>query len=1489
MTHPNGKICWFGMLMLSGVILFSCKKQPDGSPRKYQLKVVEAKGYSVPKDSIAPPKILPRENPWVVPAIANKMLSAQTKEHTIDSPKTIFSVIPEVFTPGQDSFLLPKKIPAIDFPIPAGLPTVVAAKEVRSLDPNPHNFSSFNKLEVLNNSNLQFIYEDSKGSLWFATSGSGVSKYDGHNYTTFTQTQGLGNNDVTSIEEDEDGNMWFGTYGGISKYDGKSFTNFTTKEGLSSNHVSSILLDKKGNLWIGSWGGGASKYDGESFTHYARKEGLGENNVASILEDTKGNLWFGTDGNGISKYDGKSFYNYNRNVGLYLDVITSMVEDQNGNIWFGSQGNGLVKYDGKSFTHFGEEDGLPNGFVFSIQEDKNGNLWISTWKGGVTQYDGKSFINYPVLEGLQNNTVQRILEDKSGNLWFGDDGGGIFKHSAPKFEHFTTEDGLANSTIGAVTGDKNGNLWVGTYGGSALRYDGKNFTQITEEFPSYGVLVNCILEDRNGDMWFGTKANGVTKYDGKNFTHFPEMREMNRSRIMSMLEDTNGNLWFGTDFGGVIKYDGDNFTQFTIEEGLSNNMVTSIAEDKNGNLWFGTMGGGATQYDGSNFTHFTTKEGIGNNNILSILEDSNGNLWFGTNGNGVSKYDGQFFTHFGTLEGLSSNNVRSILEDVKGNLWFGTDMGLSKLAPAELAEISGQYELGTIAENDVLFSNYSYEDGFSGIKVNRGKTMYQDTNGAIWVGTKDRLTVFHPDELETDTRAPSLQLTNVALFNENISWAELALKKDTSFILRNGVKVSNFQLDGASKWQNVPQNLSLAHKNNNITFNYVGVTLKSPQKVKYRYQLEGFEDNWNAPTLSNEVTYGNLPWGDYTFKVKAMNGDGVWSDTLLYPFAIRPPWWRTWWAYLFYAAVISSSIIAFYRFKLNQRLQRAEALRLKELDAIKTKLYTNITHEFRTPLTVILGMADQLLDNPKAHFKEGMNMIIRNGQDLLKLVNQMLDLRKLESGKLNLKYHQADIVSFLRYIAESFHSLADTKGIKIHFLTEVEQLIMDFDETRLQQIASNLISNAIKFTPKGGHVYISTGVKEYTFILKIKDTGIGIAETDLPHIFDRFYQADGSHTRQGEGTGIGLALARELAKLMEGTISVKSYKGKGAEFEVTLPIRHNSDFEEPNIEIPFLEADSSIEEPIPNGHSSLSILNTVIQTSEHGTQEKPLVLIADDNEDVRTYIASCLQKDYTIEIAKNGQECEDLAFKMTPDLIILDVMMPFKDGFEVCSTLKTEERTSHIPIIMLTAKADMDSKLEGLEQGADAYLTKPFHKQELLLRIKNLLELRRQLQRYYRLSLEIGFSEELTVEQRPDAEKPNTTSGVLIPKLGQVGGQNQSIPLANSLDNAFVIKVRKVIEEHLDDSDFNVEKLCYSLALSHSQVHRKLSALTGLSATQFMRYVRLVKAKELLIHSGFTITAIANDCGFNDPAYFSRVFKKEFGVTPNDWREQNSI
>jgi len=965
MHKSNSNNCFTSFLLLISVIsFFSCTQHKEQErPMTFAPKVVAANGYVVPKDSMAKPTVILVDESKLkkIPVGTPKVVLTNTNIHPAGKPKIILAGTPRVCTPGQDTFLLAKTVPAIDSPFVAGIPEVVIAKDAYIRDQNPENFSSFGKLQGLKHGNINCMLEDKSGNLWFGTQGGGVSKYDGKSFTHFTDKEGLSHNFVFSMLEDKSGNLWFGTWGGgVSKYDGKSFTHFTDKEGLSNNVVRSMLEDKSGNLWFGTWGGGVSKYDGKSFTHFTDKEGLSNNDVRSMLEDKSGNLWFGTWGGGVSKYNGKSFTHFTDKEGLSNNAVVSMLEDKSGNLWFGTQGGGvsklaLSKVEGSTqytFTHFTDKEGLNNNNVVSMLEDKSGNLWFGTNGGGVSKYDGKSFTHFTDKEGLSNNVVVSMLEDKSGNLWFGTWGGGVSKYDGKSFTHFTDKEGLSNNSVWSMLEDKSGNLWFGTGGGGVSKLalsevEGSSqytFTYFTDKEGLSNNVVVSMLEDKSKNLWFGTDGGGVSKYDGKSFTHFTDKEGLSNNSVFSMLEDKSGNLWFGTAGGGVSKYDGRSFTHFTDKEGLSNNAVFSMLEDKSGNLWFGTRGGGVSKYDGRSFTHFTDKEGLSNNFVWSMLEDKSGNLWFGTAGGGVSKYDGRSFTHFTDKEGLSNNFVWSMLEDKSGNLWFGTRFGLSKLSPENKEKLvffsdpdSYRDKSAPEAKGKVFFKNYAYEDGFLGIGVNGGKTICEDKNGTIWIAANDRLTAFHPPAggEAADTTAPNIQLTNIALFNENIAWPSLKQKKDTTITLGNGIQVGNFKFDSLSRWYNLPENLSLAYNNNYLTFNFVGITMAQPKKVKYQYKLVGIDENWSAITNRTEAPYGNIPQGNYIFKVKAMNSEGYWSNEFSYSFTIRPPWWKTWWMYTIY--VISALLLIGGFIKWRERNLKREKIVLEKKVELRTK------------------------------------------------------------------------------------------------------------------------------------------------------------------------------------------------------------------------------------------------------------------------------------------------------------------------------------------------------------------------------------------------------------------------------------------------------------------------------------------------------------------------------------------------------------------------
>ena len=769
------------------------------------------------------------------------------------------------------------------------------------------------------------------------------------------------------------------------------------------------------------------------------------------------------------------------------------------------------------------------------------------------------------------------------------------------------------------------------------------------------------------------------------------------------------------------------------------------------------------------------------------------------------------FKHYRQRDGMPNDVVYGILEDSQGRLWLSTNWGLSCFDP--MAEI---------------FFNYDISDGLQDYEFNTAACYKNPRTGEMLFGGVNGFNVFHPDSIEQDTFLPPSVISSLTRFKEGKAQVNHFLSDKKTMEFSYGEKI--------------------------LTFEFAALSFRKTSKIRYKYQLKGFSDEWYDMGTKREVTFTNLSPGDYIFKVLSTNSDGLWnSKPTALNITILPPWYRTWVAYIIYATLFIWAVYAYYSFQKRRwqlqtqlQLEQAEAARLKELSIAKNRLYTNITHEFRTPLSIIGGMASQIKENPKKWLQEGMDMIMRNTDQLLQLVNQMLDLRKLESGVMQTNMVQGDVIIYLKYLVESFHSLAEAKNINLSFHSDMEQLFMDYDPDKLQQIVANLLSNALKFTKEGGKVSLGVMIQHpdsKELLLKFTDSGIGIAKEKLTYIFDRFYQIDNSDSRKAEGTGIGLALTKELVKLMGGEITVESAVGKGSEFTIALPINNLAPLVKQQPISPIIDAVPVFEE-------------TKVTFAKKNNL--PLVLIIEDNADVVQYLKACLATDYQMAVATNGRKGVEMAIESIPDLIISDVMMPEMDGFEVCQNLKVDERTSHVPIILLTAKADVESKLKGLERGADAYLAKPFHKKELLVRVKKLLELRQKLQQHYR---SLAFSQSVDVSAK---------------KEGHI----------KASENEFVQKVRDIIEAHLEDTEFDMPHLCREVGMSRSQLHRKLTALTDLSPTRFIRHVRLAKAKSLLLETEETVAVVAYETGFTDPNYFTRVFTKEIGVSPSRFREQ---
>jgi signal transduction histidine kinase/ligand-binding sensor domain-containing protein/AraC-like DNA-binding protein len=1241
---------------------------------------------------------------------------------------------------------------------------------------------------------------------------------------------GLTSSFVNAALEDQSGHIWLGTYIGVSVYNGESFTHYTENEGLSNNLVWAIHEDQSGNIWLGTRKG-VSVFNGETFTHYTENEGLPNNLVRAIHEDQSGLIWLGTD-SGVSVFNGETFTHYTENEGLSNNTVFSILEDQKGNIWLGT-GGGASVFNGESFTHYTENEGLPHYEVRSIMEDQRGNIWLGTGVSGVSIFTGESFINYSVKEGLSNNTIYTILEDKRGNIWLGTDGGGVSIFHGAGFTHYTENEGLSRNVVLSILEDQNGQIWVGTGGGGVSVFDGESFTHYTEDDGLSHNVVWSILEDQSGNIWLGTGDGGVSVFNGETFTHYTETEGLSNNRVRTMLEDQDGHIWLGTN-GGVSVFDGENFIHYTENEGLSNNTVWSILEDKRGHIWLGTEGGGVSVFDGKNFLHYTEKEGLSNNTVFSILEDKRGNIWLGTEGGGVSVFNGETFTHYTEIEGLSNNSVWSITEDKRAPLnsirvFSGTENGLSKITITE--DPSSDNE-----EPEFRIQNFGKQDGLKGLRFTPGAII--DSKNRAWWGTGNGLVMLDLNALTLSDNIPLPHLTQLEINEQYIDYRNITDSPDSD--------QDQITLSGVQKFENYPLGLELPYDKNHLTFYFAAIDWAAPHKIRYSYRLENLHTNWSQPSADPMADYRNLPFGTYNLQIRAIGESEVWSEPFEYAFTIIPPWWHTGWAYGLYGFLFLSAIYSLRRYELNRfnlkndlKLERVETESLRKLDQLKSHFFANISHEFRTPLTLIIGQIETLLDSENDRNRKKKLISVNNSADqLLSLINQLLDLSKLEVGKMELNLEKQNLVSFLKNHFFSFESLAESKRIALNFSSSSSVINVQFDTDKLEKVFFNLFSNAIKFTEPGGRIDVSVNIPEPDadiVEIRVKDSGIGISSERLPFIFDRFYQADSSNTRKYEGTGIGLSIAHEMVLLHEGTINVESEEGVGSEFIVRLPLEEQT---------PSIGKDSEVDEQViaeaETASKPLPDLDALL--SEHDE----IILIVEDNSDVRSFIGEQLRSEYKILEAANGLEGIAVSQGTIPDLIITDLMMPEMDGYAFSEKIRSDEKTSHIPIIMLTAKAGLNPKIEGLELGIDAYLTKPFHVKELQTRVRALIQQRKNLKQQF--SSATYF-------------KPSVIS-------------------KTPADQSFLAKAIDVIDQNLCNEDFRVEDFAGLLNMSSSQLNRKLNALVDQPAGNFIRSVRLQRSAELLNQTDKTIAEICYEVGFTDQAYFSRAFKKQFGKSP---------
>ena len=1325
---------------------------------------------------------------------------------------------------------------------------------------------AFNHLTVengLSHNAVLAIAQDSYGFMWYGT-GNGLNRYDGHRFRIYKMTPedstSISSNNILSIYPDSKHTLWIGTSYGLNKYDPRKDV-FERITGIGSQSVNCIYEDKKANLWIGTGSGlylltNRQRNTFRSFFASGSTNSIAGNMIRSIYEDHNGHLWIGTN-NGLTKlrlingvYQYETFRHDPNDPGsLSANYITTIAEDSLQNLWIGTQNSGVNLYqsspDGRNvngfvkFTHsISNPSGLINNSIRKIITDKAGKIWIGTQEGlSIIDPVSKSIHSYQHDAGnkksLSQNSIHSLFEDANGSVWAGTYFGGVnitysYTTSFTSLQNSENRSSISNNVISSVTEDEKHNLWIGTEGGGLNYFNRASglftvYKNILNDPASIGSnLIKVVYRDKDGNIWAGTHGGGLNLFDpdSKKFKRFlfkANDAETLNAEVISLLEDHAGRFWVSSTSG--LKLFRRNKTALepmavnSLTGLVINNLTKALLEDSKKRIWIGTSSGLYV------IVNNTIKEIHPGYPINCIQEDAKGNIWVGLYYGGVAMYDekNNHFDQYTEKDGLPNSNVIGILEDDKNNLWLSTDNGLVKFNPAQKS-----------------FQTYTVSDGLAGNEFNYN-SFFKDSKGEFFFGGYNGLTNFFPGKIETNKYAAPVVFTGLKLFNNpvDINGEDKLLKENIS----------------------LTKNITFRYNQDVFSIEFALLNFIKSNKNKYAYKLEGFDKDWNEVTTTS-ATYTNLPSGSYTFLVKAANNDGVWSESAALKIKVLPPFWLTWWAYCLYALILASILFLVIRFFFLRALLKKE----DELHQVKLNFFTNISHEIRTHLTLIMAPVDKMLENKKqdSFIRHQLGNVKTNANRLLKLVSELMDFRKAETKNLTLHIGRHDIVSFLYEIYTSFQDLSLSKNIKVSFVHDSENIAVYFDKEQLEKVFFNLLTNAFKFTPEGGRICMNLEQKENKIKVSVTDNGRGIAPQFMEKLFTNFFQV-AEHGLQNTGYGIGLALSKNIVELHKGTITVESEpaspnKEGTTSFTVTL-LTGNKHFEgTQHIQENITFQKTVVPEPEnPQQFASATILNGEIKDKQFS------VLIAEDNDELREVIKETFENHYHIIQCENGLEAWETATEQIPDMIISDVMMPEMDGFTLCQQLKTDERTSHIPVILLTAKSSQSDQVSGLETGADIYITKPFGTKVLELSVRNLLSSREKMRQ--------KFSHQIIAEPVPDKTTAETVEDSFV----------------NSVDKEFLEKVMLLIEDHMDDPEFGVAMLAKKVAMSQPILYKKLKAVTDMSVNDFIKSLRLKKAAQLLHQKDLTVYEIAYAVGYNDRKYFSQEFKKQFGKTPSEF------
>ncbi len=1280
------------------------------------------------------------------------------------------------------------------------------------------------------------IESDSDGYLWI-TSFDGLLRYDGYTFTRYSHDpnnhRSIPIDQVEVLHVDKMGTLWIGTVEGLARYnrDSNDFDRFSSDSSVvPSGFIVDITDGPDSTLWIAAQEGGLYSFDPKKgvFSRHLDKghsASLASNKLRVLLVDREGIVWIGlgfglqAGKHGLIKYDPKhqsvKRYQHDPNDphSLVDNRISQLMQDNMDRIFVGTYKNGLHLFD-KVNDNFIRMEGhhtlstlyppaidrqiwYTDPFVSILKQDSRGGYWIGTIGAGLHYFS--SLTDDPILysqnssenSGLMTNLLWTLHEDSFNNIWVGDLGGvGIHKldPSTPLFEKIRAPNSFMFKDF-AVMHDQT--LMAVDRANKIYTYD-INDQWSPIDFLDQKIEIDIIhCSPATDDIWLtGREAPedsgqitliNLSNEDLSLKFHYPPTELGNQYRYTDLTEDQYNRIWLATGTHQLHIFDPKQ-ESFEIRS-LGAERTTKIDEifQSSGEIWLADRENRTLLKFNSITDSFSIE--LKGYNVKSLCTGDS-TLYVGTADGLLLKRDisGNIF-EMPILQGSPRSEINMLQLDMDQRLWIGSEKGLYLLDPG------------------------SSVPRFVGLRGNNFKRSIHKIANKYYANTDIGIIAFDPDDAEGNQFQPIVHISIIDVDGQRLNRAS-----DQSDLL------------------------SFRSNNNNVTFSYIGLHSSEPLQNRYKYRLTPFDNDWITADNDHSVRYTNIPPGQYEFQLLASNRDGVWtSQPATVAFEIRPPWWLRWWSMTAFITILIVMSTSVYYLLINWKMRQLEMKRLGDLNQFKTKLYSNITHEFRTPLTVIMGLADNL----KEHFQyqnrehaKSATMIYNNGEHLLHLVNKMLDFARLEDDSMTLDLMHTDIVPLVKNTVQGFHPLAREKDIILQLNDEVSHLEMEFDAQKFHIILSNLISNALKFTPKFGIVKVRIFRLDKDidpcFCISVIDNGIGVPEQDIPKIFDRYFQAENNQLDHIAGSGIGLSLTRDLIELMGGSIEAQHSEIGGMEFTIKLPIVNNILVDEINRKSQVLNGGNGIVD-----------------------SKLPLILLIEDNHDISHYITTCLDTKFQILHEADGDRGLETAFEKLPDLVITDLMLPGLQGFEILTSLKKDPRTDHIPIIILTAKVAMHDRLQGLQLGADAYLTKPFDKEELLIRIERLLEIRQKLQKKYRSHLLSS-----TIDVDP-----------------------------GSKEDHFILKAEKIILENLQDEDFSGNMLASKMHLSRSQFHRKIKALTDMSASIYIRHVRLHQALSLLKNPETSISEIAYQVGFKSPVYFSQVFKDKFDLTPSEMRE----